>query len=105
MRLVYYAVAPRGTGEYQWVTSFARIDHMWCSLPSGKEGKLDEANFVFKRLTQVEYETYLTMGALYERESDDFCIWGPADSTMRRLEAEQTAFELHELDDVFDQSQ
>ena len=60
---------------------------------------------MFKKLTEAEYESYIEFDSLRERESDDFVIWGTSDSTQRRLEAEQAAFELHELDDVFDQSE
>lgn len=105
VKYLYYAVAPKGTGEVTWVTAFAKIDHMKCSLPSGKEGVLDGNSFTFTPLSEAEYETYIALGSMSPRDSDDFAIWGNTDELMRMYVYQQTAFETGELNDVFDQSE
>ncbi len=100
-----YAVRAKGSEEWQWVTTFYRVGHIWCSSPEAKEGKLDTLNFRYKKLTEAEYESYLEMEVLRVRDSDDFVMKGVSDEHWEQLRSEQAAFELHELDDVFNQSE
>ena len=102
-RKSFFAVAPKGTGEWTWATFFVHIDHMTCSVPSAREGMLDIDNFNYKRLTKAEYESYLEMNVLEYNDSDRFAVPGSVQSTWDEMVARQEAFELRELDDVFNQ--
>ncbi len=75
MRHTYYAVAhERDPDDFVYLTTFALMDHIACSLPSGKEGFLDTINYRFKSLTLPEFETYIAFGAMEVRDSDTFAI-------------------------------
>ena len=103
MKKYRYAARPAGDDEWKWVTTFYRVGHMWCSSPKAEEGHLNTLEYRFKRLTEAEYESYLEMEVLRERDSDEFVIRGVSDEHWEQLRSDQACFELHELDDVFNQ--
>ena len=76
MRHTYYAVAyQRDPEDFVYLTVFALIDRIACSLPSGKEGFLDTAHYIFKCLTLPEFETYIAFGIMEVRDSDTFAVF------------------------------
>jgi len=75
MTYAYYAVAERDRSEdFRWLTVFAVIDHVTCSLPKGKEGIMDTLHYVFKPLTKAQFDTHIAFESLEVRDSDDFSI-------------------------------
>ena len=75
MRHSYYAVAYlRDPDDFVYLTAFAHVDHLQCSLPSGNEGFLDTAHYTFKPLTLPEFETYIAFGTMEVRDSDTFAV-------------------------------
>ena len=75
MKYAYYAVADRNKPEdFRWLTVFAVLDHMTCSLPNGKEGLMDTLHYVFKPLTKAQFDTHIAFESLEIKDSDDFSI-------------------------------
>ncbi len=75
VKYAYYAVAERDKPEdFRWLTVFAVLDHMTCSLPKGKEGIMDTLHYLFKPLTKAEFETHIAFDSLVIRDSDNFAI-------------------------------
>ena len=74
---LYYAVRDRKETDYCFITAFARIGQskIMCSLPSGRDGWLNNLMFKFKPLTEVEYETHMALGSLEYKDSDAFITW------------------------------
>lgn len=101
MKQKYLAVRPAGSDEWKWATIIVRIAHTQCSLPSGREGLLNGSLFKFKELTLAEYESYIEMDVLLDQPSDDFVIG--FENPVLIDTANQAAYELNELDDVFSQ--
>ena len=76
MRHTYYAVAyQRDPDDFVYLTTFALVDHIQCSLPSGKEGFLDTAHYIFKPLTLPEFETYIAFETMKVCDSDAFAVY------------------------------
>jgi len=75
MKYAFYAVADRNKPEdFRWLTVFAVLDHMTCSLPTSKEGIMDTLHYVFKPLTKAQFDTHIAFESLEERDSDTFAI-------------------------------
>jgi hypothetical protein len=75
MKYVYYAVAERDKPEdFRWLTVFAVMDHLTCSLPKGKKGIMDTLHYVFKPLSKAQFDTYIAFESLEIKDSDDFSI-------------------------------
>ncbi len=75
MKYAYYAVALRDQPEdFRWLTVFAVLDHMTCSLPKGGEGIMDTLHYMFKPLTKSQFDTYIAFESLEVKDSDDFSI-------------------------------
>lgn len=75
VKYAYYAVAERDKPEnFRWLTVFAVLDHMTCSLPKGKEGIMDTLHYVFKPLTKAQFDTHIAFESLEIKDSDDFSI-------------------------------
>jgi hypothetical protein len=71
----YYAVASRNRpDDFRWLTVFAVLDHMTCSLPTGREGVIDTINYVFRHLTKAEFDTHIAFESLEVKDSDHFAI-------------------------------
>jgi hypothetical protein len=76
MKYAHYAVAYQRTpDDFLYLTMFALIDRISCSLPSGKEGFLDTEHYKFKHLTSAEYDTYIAFNAMEVRDSDYFAVF------------------------------
>ncbi len=75
VKYAYYAVAERDKPEdFRWLTVFAVVDHMTCSLPTSREGLMDTLHYVFKSLTKAEFDTHIAFDSLENRDSDTFSI-------------------------------
>jgi hypothetical protein len=75
MRYTYHAVAHlRDPDDFVYLTTFALVNHIQCSLPSGKEGLLDTVHYIFKPLTLPEFETYIAFETMEVRDSDTFAV-------------------------------
>ena len=75
MKYNHYAVALRTNPyDFLFLTIFLDLGTMRCCLPTGKEGFVDTSNYVFKFLTQAEYETHIEIGTMEPRDSDIFVV-------------------------------